>query len=123
MSVGKFIFVCKTDINKLTSYIQQISLKIKTNAMKEKDLLRFIQLFLSKEKIGYNKEGIQYLFQLIPDRSITSMFDILQECFYKKHYISAENLAKVAVNPIKVEPELVPASRVLEPLERCNICK
>jgi len=117
-----FIFVC-SDIGKLTQYVQQVSVKLRSKAMGEQDTLAWVLKFLFRRKVGYNREGIQMLFKACKDRSLTAMLDLLQDTFLQRDFISAENILRVWTGaPIKVDLPEIPFTRVIEPVQRCRIC-
>ena len=108
---------------KLTQYVQQVSVKLKSKAMGEQDVLAWMLKFLFRRQVGYNREGIQMLFKVCKDRSITAMLDLLQDTFVQRDFISAENIVRVWTGkPIKADLPEVPFTRVIEPIQRCRIC-
>ena len=120
-TTARFIFVLN-DITKLISYVQTVSLKLKLKTLHEKDCMVFILRFLKEKNIGYDREGLLFMFKQVPGRAITTMLDLLQDCFLQRHYISEANLIATSKIPLKVPPTEVSATRVLEPLPRCRIC-
>ena len=49
--------------------------------MGEQDALAWIVKFLFRRNIGFNREGIQLLFKICKDRSLTDMLNVLQDVF------------------------------------------
>ena len=80
LPVAHFVFVC-ADINKITQYVKDLSVKLRSRAMGEQDSLAWIVKFLFRRNIGFNREGIQLLFKICKDRSLTDMLNVLQDVF------------------------------------------
>jgi hypothetical protein len=109
------------DKSKLLKAIQDKGTVLRTKVSSDRDALAIILNILVKERIGYDREGLQKLFEIhAPNYSLTEMLTLIQKTFIKYHYISPENIARSA--HLHEGPVMVPYTRAVEPFIRCPKC-
>ena len=115
----KWILITK-DPGTLIGYIRSQATFLRTKVAIEKDALAILLAVCYRMKIGYDRDGIRELFAQNPKLNLTILIDMLQNIFVKYHFISAENVRKVAG---RVSGKLeVQASASLQPFNRCSVC-
>ena len=119
----KWIFVSSKP-EKLITFIQSNATKLQTCCILEKDALLVILAILFKNKIGFEREGVQAVFDMHrggkDSMSLSKMLDYFQKVFMTLNYISKENAVKVSGRPF--EPLNIPSIAAIHPMERCRIC-
>jgi len=118
----KYIFIVRS-LSKLTGHVLGKGPQCATKLPEELDALVCVLRVLQKEKIGFNREGIEFVFRNVPKMNLRGMVDLLQETFVECSFLSRENIERVFVRKTGKKLEVtMPASRAAEPLERCKIC-
>ena len=86
-----------------------------------KDAIEVILRFCFKHSIGYELDGIKELFLRSNAENkkihLRETFRLLQECFLKRHFLSAENIK--FITGASKEPMLIP---IAKSRLRCNVC-
>lgn len=116
----KFLFVCENPRECMTGFFLSKASVVKTKGIAERDALSVVLSVIFRNKIGYEREGIQLAFQQHPNRNLSAILDILQQVFQKEHFVSRENVIKVM--RIAMPPPLISGSASIQPYERCGIC-
>ena len=119
-SKAKYFFVASDKLK----IIESIRNKCNSHRVKQisvKDAINVVLNFCFQHNIGYELGGIKELFHRsnIDNKRIhlREIFRILQDCFLRKFYISAENV-KFVVGAVN-EPILIPLAKARL---RCSIC-
>ena len=117
----KLILVCNNPKTDLIGYLQQkIVTSYKTKVLSDKDALMVLIFLCHRMRVGYEREGMRAIFDCFPDRSISSMMDLLQRVFITKHFISAQFV--IDCSGVKQDVPSIPPTRAMEPLDRCAVC-
>lgn len=116
----RYLFVTDDPKAQLLSYIVGRATIYKTKQIPERDALMIILTFCNKNSIGFDLEGIKFLFSIHSNLSLTNMLDTLQKVFVQKNFISKENVSKVS--GVAMEMLTISPAQALEPLTRCTIC-
>lgn len=122
MGKVKFLFICENPRECMTGFFLSKASIVKTRSISERDALSVVLSILHRNRIGYEREGIQVAFQRNNNAMInlSAILDAVQKVFVSEHYVSRENVVKVM--RIALPPPVISASAAMEPLERCQIC-
>lgn len=109
--------------SKLTGFVRSKGPQYSTSLVSVKDALALTLRALNQNRIGYNREGIKYMFETMPEVNLREAIEMMQETFIEYHFISEENMEKTYLARNKKRPEsTMPASRAIEPVDRCKVC-
>lgn len=118
----RYIFICR-DASKLVGFIQAKGTFFRTKSISERDAITVALSVCKGEDVGYEREGIQALFDMHTDNSTSDIVNSIQETFQRFHFISKENIRKLATikGIVQRSPEVL-AYVAIQPLPRCPIC-
>lgn len=88
-------FIISGSIKGVIGAIQSSAQCIKSNQIKENDCLKILLNFCKKHDIGHEREGMILLLKIYPKRSLTDLFDLIQEVFTRRYFISYENIMRI----------------------------
>ena len=119
----KWIFTA-TEPRKFIQYLQTKGMQLKCKNPTEKEALIIILSMCQKFKIGYERQGINALFDLNREPpislSLSAIVKMMQQTFVKTHFISEENVYKCSKK--KPPTPIVGPYAAIEPFQRCRIC-
>lgn len=119
-STSRYILIAREKAKIIESIRNKCELH-RVQPISTKDAIEVVLKFCFKQNIGYEMDGIKELFQRSNAENkkvhLREMFRLLQECFLKRHYLSAENIQIIA--EAAKEPVLIPMAKSRM---RCSIC-
>lgn len=119
VSSVKFILVT-VEANKIISAIQSRAVPVRTKSISESDALLVILSILYRNSIGFDRDGLQAVFEECkPGFSTSKILEFCQDLFNEYQYISVDNVNAHVGKVVKNE---VSTLAVLQPLQRCDIC-
>lgn len=116
----KLLLLCENPKDSMTGFFLSRASVLKTKAISERDALSVVLSICYRNRIGYEREGIQLAFEQHPNHNLSAIIDIIQQVFVQENFVSRENVIKVM--HIAVPPPLISAAAAIEPLERCQVC-
>jgi len=116
----RFVFTSPTP-KSLVEGIRSSAYILKLVRLPEKEMLRIALASLVKERIGYEKDGIELLFKYTGE-DLGLIHKTIQGVFTKYAYLSYENVMKCTFPELAKRPKEVPYDAVLQPIPRCDKC-
>jgi hypothetical protein len=124
-STLKYLFVCPDPKTCMTGFVLAKSTNLRTRSINERDALQVTLMMLNQHRIGFERPAIKQIFSMFPDRSLSKIFDVIQEVFLAHHFVSKENVLKITATGKNPDINLLPLisqHRSIEPFERCDKC-
>ena len=117
----KWILTCGS-VKNLIGTMQTRGVLLTTKLASEKDSLLILLFILQRNRVGFEREALERLFDLHrPGLSLSAMLDVLQQTFLRFHFVSAENVTRAfGAKPQKLA--VSPLAPLGETLARCRVC-
>jgi DNA polymerase III delta prime subunit len=94
---------------------------LKLARLPEVTMLKLSLSCLVRERIGYEKDGIELLYKYTGE-DLGQIFRTIQKIFTTFSYLSYENVMKITFPELAKKPAEVPFDAVLQPIPRCKLC-
>lgn len=116
----KYLFVCPDPRSCMVGFVLNKSTIYRTKSIGERDALSVILSICFRNRIGYDREGLQALFQHHTNFSLSEMIDTLQKVFVETEFVSMANVYRITGKVMDIP--LIGPTEAIQPIERCKLC-
>lgn len=118
----KLLFSCVSP-SKVISQFREKCNRISLDWPPEQEALKVVLGILKAERVGYERQAVQLLFEHIKEPNLSRLIPLLQEVFVADYFISEINMQRRLTDGRKrKKPTIMSYAALPEPFTRCEKC-